>query len=382
MKAMRYHIRVWQICGIWPPQSARLARLYPIYSLLVFGALFVLFPGCMVLNLLRVPDLSGVVATMLICSTCVMAAIKGAFVVHNRHRIRQLFACLGAMDAYLVDERQQRLIGRTVGESRRIVFVLSVLYYCGVHSAFGLSQLDQDGNGRVLMWPSWYPGVPWQHGAAWVLAVVLAYQYVASVFVALLDSSVDVYGAALHKVLGAHLDALALRLAELGRTPDDDGAAAAAAPIGGEAHWERQLHECARHHWLCIRCAQHIDAIFSTHYLVQFSCSGLILCVSAFQLSEINPLREWSKFGFVCEYLISMAIEIFVPCYFGSVVTAKSERLAGAMYASAWPERGRRFRGSMGVLVERSLRPIVPLCGGLVVIGLPTFVSVSFGILV
>lgn len=367
---MRYHILVWQICGIWPPRSPRLARLYPIYAGLVFGSLFVVFPGCMVLHLLRVPDLSALVATMLICSTCVLTSVKGSFVVGNRHRIRQLFACLRAMDAYVVDERQGRLIERARRECRRIVIVLCVLYYGGVNSAFGLSQLDQAGDARVLMWPSWYPGVPWQHGAGWVLRVVLGYQYVASLFVALLDSSVDVYGAALHKVLGAHIDGLAMRLSELGGSGDGDG-------DRGDAHWERQLRQCARHHRLCIRCAGHIDAIFSAHYLIQFACSGLILCVSAFQLSEINPVREWTKFTFVCEYLMSMAIEIFVPCYFGSVLTAKSERLAGAMYAAAWPERGRRFRRSMVVLVERALRPIVPRAGGLVVIGLPTFVAVS-----
>lgn len=372
MVAMRYHIRVWQICGIWPPAATGgWRRFYPAYAVCVFGALFVVFPGCMVLNLLKVPNLSAVVATMLICSTCVLASVKGGFIVYNRLHIRRLFACLDAMDACLIDERQKMLIERTCRESRALIIMLSVLYYAGVNSSFALSQINEADAEPVLMWPSWYPGVPWQHGPRWVLAVVLAYQYVASIAVALLDSSVDLYGAALHKVLGAHIDGLALRLGELGGGSDGQQK-----PANVELHWRRQLRACVRHHQLCLRAAGHIDRIFSAHYLVQFACSGVILCVSAFQLSEINPVREWQKFMFVCEYLVSMAIEIFVPCYFGSVVTAKSERLVRAVYACEWPERGSEFRRTMGVLVERALRPVVPLCGGLVVVGLPTFVAV------
>lgn len=102
------------------------------------------------------------------------------------------------------------------------------------------------------------------------------------------------------------------------------------------------------------------------------------MCVSAFQLSVIQPLVEFSKFIFVCEYLLSMTIEIFIPCYFGSIVTQKSEQLSIRLYESNFVDQSKAFRSSMRIFVERSLQPIIPsAAGGILIIGLPTFIAVN-----
>lgn len=87
-------------------------------------------------------------------------------------------------------------------------------------------------------------------------------------------------------------------------------------------------------------------------------------------------MEDFSTFLFVCEYLLSMTIQIFIPCYFGSIVTAKSQQLAKCIYSSNWLGQTSEFQSSMRIFVERSLKPIVPKSVGLIIIGLPTFVSV------
>lgn len=55
----------------------------------------------------------------------------------------------------------------------------------------------------------------------------------------------------------------------------------------------------------------------------------------------------------------------------------KSQLLSSQIFASNWIEQSAAFHSSMRIFVQRSLRPIVPYAGRLIVIGLPTFVSVS-----
>lgn len=75
--------------------------------------------------------------------------------------------------------------------------------------------------------------------------------------------------------------------------------------------------------------------------------------------------------------LLSMTAEILLPCYFGSVLTERSEDLAASVYGSAWPDRGPAFWSTMRVFVERAKRPILlRTYRGFFHINLPTFVSV------
>lgn len=77
-------------------------------------------------------------------------------------------------------------------------------------------------------------------------------------------------------------------------------------------------------------------------------------------------------------YIVSMTYQIFIPCYFGSIVTAKSEQLPLAVFGANWLDGGSRgLRSSVTIIGERVKRAITPFAGGLFAVGLPTFVSVS-----
>lgn len=71
-----------------------------------------------------------------------------------------------------------------------------------------------------------------------------------------------------------------------------------------------------------------------------------------------------------------MTLEIFIPCYFGTLVTLKSNDLPFFVYKSNWIEQTKAFKSSMGIFLERAKKPIVPFAGGLFIIGLPTFIAV------
>lgn len=75
-------------------------------------------------------------------------------------------------------------------------------------------------------------------------------------------------------------------------------------------------------------------------------------------------------------YMLAVTLQIFVPCYCGSIVTYQSELLPRCIFYSNWAEQSKRFKSSILIFVERAKQPIVPMAGGLFQIGLPIFVRV------
>lgn len=72
-----------------------------------------------------------------------------------------------------------------------------------------------------------------------------------------------------------------------------------------------------------------------------------------------------------------MAVELFIPCYFGSLVRAKSEVLGISVFQSNWNDQSLRFQSMIKLFISGVQRPIVlNTFKGLFVIALPTFVTV------
>lgn len=125
--------------------------------------------------------------------------------------------------------------------------------------------------------------------------------------------------------------------------------------------------------YVCISAISGIyDSFMSirrSHFIIQIRHFSL----AAFQTSP----SDIAKFIFIIIYFNCMIIEIFVPCYFGSVVVEKSRKLTHDMFLSNWIERGPLFKKSLGILVERTFRPIATFAGGVFLLHLPTFLSVN-----
>lgn len=76
-------------------------------------------------------------------------------------------------------------------------------------------------------------------------------------------------------------------------------------------------------------------------------------------------------------YVLALANQIYIPCLCGSDVTFRSDQLSYSIFKSNWIEQSAAFKKSMLIFVEGSIKPIIPMAGGLFEIGLPRFVAVS-----
>lgn len=253
MNVMKYHILVWKICGVWPPDHKPL--WYKFYSIILFGIVFLIFPSLIVLNLFVVTNLNGVIETLLPCSTCALASIKGYLIFQNRNKLEKLFDIIRQLDAAVKTDEQRNLIETALKESKKLVIFFSFLYYGGVNSAFLLAFLSKD---TILMWPSW---IPFNYEYSMILYnCIIFYQYISSLFVAIIDTSADLYGSCLNKVLRAHLDVLGMQLEHLGFGLNDKERSENFEPVSNGLNGEllnpmhlNHLKDCAIYHNLCIR---------------------------------------------------------------------------------------------------------------------------------
>lgn len=243
MRALRYHFFVWKVCGLWPDYSSHHRGLYFYYSISIIMVFYVAFPMFIAIELIHANGISELTDILLILPTT-LVGIKGALIWRNTPKLRRLFGLLERMDAAIRNDVQRQRIKRELLGCRRLVVFFSCEFYVSVLSHFAVALL---ADGRQLMWRSWYP-LDYGHVDGYYYGI-LGYQLVASIMCAFMTSSMDVYGLALYKLLGAHVDNVGEQLSVLGnqRPTGND------TKLSWQQSCEEDLQHCIRYHQLCIR---------------------------------------------------------------------------------------------------------------------------------
>lgn len=240
LNVMRYHVMVWKVCGLWKLPGDPL--WYRAYCTVLYTIFYVLYPLCIALQLMFTNSFDEMIDILLILPTA-CAGMKGCFVIAKRSELRQLFVLMEQMDDFVKDPEHQQMVEMQIRESMTLVKVLSVFYYSTVVSSFMVAFLAEE---RRFMWQSYYP-FDYQHNLG-IYYFFLLFQCVASFLVSFIYSSLDLYGSALYKVLGAHIDILGLKFKVLGK---------AKSTWNNALDHQKQIHmdvkECAIYHTMCIQ---------------------------------------------------------------------------------------------------------------------------------
>lgn len=386
MLSMRYHQQVWFYCGLWHVPGQPAWYIWYTWFLTIF--VYFLFPLLITIQLFYTTNIEEFTDILLIWPTAAFG-IKAALIALNRTKIQRLFAILEQMDEFVRLDQHRAIVMHQNRESHRLVWFFSVEYYVSITTHLFVALLTA---GPVLMWPAWFPLNYVDNYVVYLLFNI--YLYMSSLLNGYVFTSLDVYGVALYKLLGAHLDILCEQLAALGHNPNDEGVNRQTAVTGKKgfdrAKWATaaaqratlqrrnvfELHQCIQYHTLCSSFAELLNSIISLQYFLQFGMSIAVVCGSEFKLMLLDPFEEPVEYVNVVLYVLGLVFEIFLPCYIGSIVMAKSEQLLGAVYQSNWIEQTPVYKSSLLIFGERAKRRIAPKAGGLFALELPMFVSV------
>lgn len=81
--------------------------------------------------------------------------------------------------------------------------------------------------------------------------------------------------------------------------------------------------------------------------------------------------------AFIILYFISVIIQLYVPCYFATLLFYKSNQLTNVLFHSNWIEHSPYFKKMLIIFLQAVYTPITILAGGTFKLNLSTFLSVN-----
>ncbi|XP_021709039.1 odorant receptor 94a [Aedes aegypti] len=202
---------------------------------------------------------------------------------------------------------------------------------------------------------SWFFGVPYgpDHGFNYLL--IASYQVSGMVMHCALNVSGDIQITYLLAIAGIQLDFLKRRFEDL----KEDYL----------VHLQRRnLIHHNRHMQLVEQFVQDIERVYSPATFTQFCVSAITICATAFRISS----NAGVAIGMMM-YLLSMTVEIYLPCYYGNEITRKSQRLTNALYSCEWYRFDSETRRTVKMLMIRTNKPMMLKAGRFFQYSLDTF---------
>lgn len=95
-------------------------------------------------------------------------------------------------------------------------------------------------------------------------------------------------------------------------------------------------------------------------------------------LLQVSPIKEMYKFLFLVSYIGNMGFQLFIPCYYGSILSYRSSELPDSVFKSNWTEQSRRFKSALTIFIRCAQKPVVLYTvKRTFAIALPTFATVK-----
>lgn len=249
VQSMKYHIIIWKVCGWWDwPERP---FWYTAYGLFVSLFFYILFPLGMIIELWSTTDVFEAIHTMLFLFSA-LCGIKIWIVMRQKPLIHRIFEMMNTLDLEINSEEYRETIGAGVSKARFLNVILCYIYYTCVCLLYMAKLIDNDGQ---LMWSFYLPFN--YHRNPYIFHAVMFYQFVGTMFSAIVHSSVDAVGGSMYMVVGTHLELLGKRLANLGVNQMAEGKNMFRNAGGKELEkakrqCEQELINCVSTHLLCV----------------------------------------------------------------------------------------------------------------------------------
>ncbi|XP_050499177.1 odorant receptor Or1-like [Diabrotica virgifera virgifera] len=136
----------------------------------------------------------------------------------------------------------------------------------------------------------------------------------------------------------------------------------------------RILVECIVHHRCILKFSTEFQALFANSILGQFIVSGIIICVTLFEMA-MTPAGSIQFFSLLL-YQMCMLLEVFLCCYYGNEIIIKSNSLTVSAYHCDWVYSSEQFKKNLIFLMTRSQLKTIIYVGNFIPLSLDSFVKI------
>ena len=93
--------------------------------------------------------------------------------------------------------------------------------------------------------------------------------------------------------------------------------------------------------------------------------------------SQFSPADGGSVFFRQITYMIPIALQIFIPCYFGNEIMTAAEKFSMDIFHTKWYNGCKKFRTAFSTLLIHASQPLIMVCGILFQVTMENFVTLS-----
>ncbi|KAJ8943736.1 hypothetical protein NQ318_007184 [Aromia moschata] len=136
----------------------------------------------------------------------------------------------------------------------------------------------------------------------------------------------------------------------------------------------KKICECIDHYDAIDQFVKDLEKTYSFVVFTQFVASILVICISCLQLSIVKPFTV--PFFAMVIFVTTMLTEIYLFCYYGTVLYEESDSIVNAIYMSEWYNYDNKSKKALITLMERAKRPMVVTAGKLLDLSLVTFTTI------
>ncbi|XP_066261476.1 odorant receptor Or2-like [Euwallacea similis] len=141
-----------------------------------------------------------------------------------------------------------------------------------------------------------------------------------------------------------------------------------------------RIKHCIIYYNEVIKYTSNIEAIFSYGILIQFLCSGIVICLTGFQLLVVSD--EHGQIGLLLVYLICMMFQLVLYCWYGHNLMEESNRITRACYIVKWEEINVSNRKMLIMIMERAKKSLAIQAMGIFRLNLATLMTVNLALII
>ncbi|XP_016980781.1 odorant receptor 33b [Drosophila rhopaloa] len=229
--------------------------------------------------------------------------------------------------------------------------------------AYGLSNVSAIasvlfGGGHKLLYPAWFPYDVQASELRFWLSVT--YQIVGVSLAILQNLANDSYPPMTFCVVAGHVRLLTMRLSQIGHDQRETKSSIA-----------RKLIESIEDHRKLMKIVELLRSTMNISQLGQFISSGVnisITLVNILFFAENNFAVTY--YGV---YFVSMILELFPCCYYGTLISIEMNGLTQAIYSSNWIGMDRGYCRTLLIFMQLTLTEVQIKAGGMIGIGMNAF---------
>ncbi|XP_044587114.1 odorant receptor Or1-like [Cotesia glomerata] len=356
--------------GTWPPLLEPYRSIYLFYTFLSFIFILGIYLTVQTVNLFVIwGNIELMIATAFLLMTNSIHAYKVFVILKNQKRIQVLLDKLSTVNYYSNEAKYERVF---------TYYAWQGLLHHAAYQSFGTIAVSCwgatpiadaiAGNTRRLPMEAWYP---YDTKKSPAFEITSGHQAIAVIIACFHNIAMDTLITGLINAACCQLEIIKQNLKNIDLNFSDY----CVVEKNEKDLLNKQINRIIEHSNEIYNFVKEVENIFGIVILLQLTANCLIICISAFHITQMTVFIPVEFFGMMV-YLCCMTYQIFIYCYHGNELELQSASIGRAAFSGHWWKFHKSYNRSLGLLITRFNKSIIFTAGPLMKLSLQLFVSI------